>query len=122
MEKILYYKSFDGVKFDDREECISHELDILQAKAKDHFIFFDYNFEVMTSEYDGDNLEDAHYILIKNEAAAEYIEYLGNLCDTVHPDGVGFWMWDEMSGKYRSITDDEVKRLEYKLEIIKKYR
>lgn len=122
MEKILYYKSFDGVKFDDREECISHELDVLQAKAKDHFIFFNYNFEVMTGEYNGDNLEDAYYILIKNEAAAEYIEYLGNLCDTAYPVGVGFWMWDDMSGKYRSITDDEIKRLEYRLEIIKKYR
>lgn len=122
MIKITIYKSFDGEKFDNREDCIDYEIETLKTAAKGQFIFFDSIFEEMEDEYDSTNLEDSYYILVKTQAAADYIEYLGELGSIAYPEGIGFWHWDDHIGKYRYITDDEVTRLERKLELIKKYR
>ena len=85
MIKITIYKSFDGKKFYNREDCIDYEIETLKT-------------------------------------AADYIKYLGELGSIVYPEDIGFWCWDDHIGKYRHITDDEVTRLERKLELIKKYR
>lgn len=122
MIKITIYKSFDGKEFDNREDCIDYEIETLKTAAEGQFIFFDSIFEEMKDEYDGTNLEDSYYILVKTQAAADYIKYLGELGSIVYPEDIGFWCWDDHIGKYRHITDDEVTRFERKLELIKKYR
>lgn len=120
MEKIIKYKAFDGTILFSEEECIRYEIETLKAAAADSYKFFDEDLKDIKGEYDSTKLENAIYIFIKNEDAARYIKYLGDINSYYYPDGVGFWKWDE-GFNYKKITFEDIVEMQRKVELVKNF-
>ena len=119
MEKIVKYKAFDGTILFSEEECLNYEFETLKAIAADSYKFFDEDLKDINEEYDSSKLEMAFYVFIKNEDAAQYIKYLGDINSYYYPEGVGFWKWDGGTNSFRKITFEDIVEMQRKVELVK---
>ena len=110
-EKVVYVAN-DGTEFKNEEEALEYEMKDVAAILcnTDHFVAYDSIGRPMNTENPelGYTLENAYFMSVKTEEAVEALETAQNAgyVDTILPDEIGHFRWDEGSSEWRELLDD----------------
>ena len=107
MEKIVKYVAFDGVEFDDEEDCANYEFETKAKEYIEYFALYDHDRKPIEFCADDQVLDHTCYIVIKNEKVVSFlddwmIDYgcyntIGKVADLASIENrVGLWMWDDV--------------------------
>lgn len=96
------YRSFDGVYFDDKLECIMYENDLLKKTIKKEKCIFFFDENGNTIEYNGEDgfsFDNVKYIYVKNKEGLEVIQGIKRFFHVIFPTQIGLFFWDSSSFK-----------------------
>ena len=105
MEKIITYVAFDGMQFDDEEECLIYEFEKRGENYIKYFALYDYNSKPLKFSAGTDLLDNTFYIVVKDEKAIPFLDdwmIEEGVSHTISKSAnyanienlVGLWMWN----------------------------
>lgn len=119
MKEVRYWVANDGTSFEDEDECLNYEFEVLYKKSNKKLIFFTGDLDIIKEGNFFNKLEAADYIFIGNETALELIKKIGEADGLSVPSEIGFWHYD-FYGKL-TLVNEELPHLEKAVTIMKKY-
>ena len=112
MEKIVKYVAFDGMEFDNEEDCANYELETKAKEYIEYFTLYGYDRKPIKFCADDEILDLIFYIVIKDEKAISFLDdlmvkhgYYSTIGESAYNQNikncVGLWMWDEQEEDWK---------------------
>lgn len=112
MEIITKYVAFDGMEFDNEEDCANYEFETKAKECIEYFTLYDRNRKPIKFCVDDEVLADVFYIVIKDEKAFLFLDdwmtdcgYYSTIGKSAYNQNiknyVGLWMWDEQEEDWK---------------------
>ena len=120
MKEIRQWQAYDGMIFDDEEECREYENEKLASSLEGEIVFYTFDNKVIDVPYNKVNPNKVYGMAIKSrkaiEAVNDYFDQYGSIApDDFETEESGCWVWsDKETGWFR--VEEEIEEIEKKLE------
>ena len=107
----IIYRAFDGKEFEEEDDCLYYEREIIANKYKNDIIGLDDNLEEINL-FDGieNFFQKSYFILIKTNEAVDFIKENNFNWNFYIPSfGKGTYYYDQIVGEWRAI-DEKVNK------------